>query len=159
MEADSESDHEPRARPSDDEDLLLEPVDEELRKFLTDCVCPLQHRVVYCPPLNCLVGTIGSVTLPEAYRSCPMLAIYYAKFRMRKRPFSYLHEGIQWPEPYVVWNTIAKKMQSHPYVRARSTDVIDELKLAIAGDVVVPPGKDNELLEKTPKAEIRSKYL
>lgn len=123
---------------------------KELRNFIAESFRLFPHRVVYIPGRQRVKSMRGSMKLPPSYRRCPMLAIDFAKFRLRKYPYGVLHDDIKWPEPYVVYNTMVKRMQAHKYLRndPNRDEFIQKLMIPISHGVVVPEGCENVVLER-----------
>ncbi|QLL31843.1 hypothetical protein HG536_0B07110 [Torulaspora globosa] len=89
------------------------------------------------------------MTVPDSFAEYPLLAIYFAKFRLRKYPFDVLRNDINWPEPYVVLNTIMKRLRSHRFLKgnADAATIPEDIRKVIALGVVIPNGLEDEVLE------------
>lgn len=125
------------------------PLDRELRAYLTECFFILPHRVIYCPEHQCVISMRGAMSVPDSYADYPLLAIYFAKFRLRKYPFDSLRDDIVWPPAYVVLNTIMRRLQTHRYLKgnANADTIPGDIRKAIAPNLEVPSGMEGELLE------------
>ncbi|QLQ78874.1 hypothetical protein HG537_0B02220 [Torulaspora globosa] len=122
----------------------------DLRNFILESFAIIPHRVIYLPFRHVVKGLRGSMKVPESYWRYPMLAVFFAKYRMQKYPYDYLSDDITWPEPYVVYNTIVKKMRAHKYLKnapEEKKELLRKLMSGLAKDVVVPKGCENVVLE------------
>lgn len=125
------------------------PINKEVRAYLSECFFLLPHRVIYCPEHQCVVGMRGYMNVPDSYAEYPMLAIYFAKYRLRKYPFDILRNDITWPEPYVVLNTIMRRLRTHRFLKgnADAASIPDDIRKVIAPNLDIPSGMEGELLE------------
>lgn len=125
------------------------PESKEVRAYLAECFFLLPHRVIYCPEHQCVVGMRGYMHVPDSYAQYPMLAIYFAKYRLRKYPFDTLRNDISWPEPYVVLNTIIRRLRAHRFLKGNdhAASIPDDIRKVIAPDLEIPDGMEGELLE------------
>lgn len=131
---------------------------KEFRNFIAESFRFIPHKVVYSPGRQRVISIRGSMKLPPNYRRYPMLAIFFSKFRLRKYPYDILHEDINWPEPYVVYNTIVKRMQAHKYLKddANRDEFIQKLMAPISRGVIIPAGCENVVLEVPPREKKES---
>lgn len=89
------------------------------------------------------------MNVPDSYAEYPMLAIYFAKYRLRKYPFDILRNDISWPEPYVVLNTIMRRLRTHRFLKGNvdAASLLDDIRKVIAPNLEIPSGMEGELLE------------
>lgn len=139
------------AVPDDVDESSNLPINKDVRAYLSECLSLLPNRVIYCPEQQCVVGMRGSMRAPDSYAEYPMLSIYFAKHRMKKYPFDALRNGIVWPEPYVVLNTIMRRLKTHRFLKENpeSEEIPERIRNVIAPGLEIPPGSEGDLLEVT----------
>lgn len=121
-------------------------------KMMFEVLMTLPYFTVHVPAKNLLVTPKGTVQIPENYREYPVLAIFYLKYLMKKHPYETLPFELTWPEPYVVVNTITKRLREHKMFANQNTDVyVERLQKAIGSGIVIPENKKDEILGQPKK--------
>lgn len=101
------------------------------------------------------------MNVPDSFARYPQLAIYFAKFRLRKYPYDVLRNDLNWPEPYVVLNTIMKRLRSHRFLHgnAKAATIPEEIRKVIAPGLEIPNDRKDEVLEMPYSARKVSAYV
>lgn len=129
-------------------------------KMIFDVLMTFPYFAVHVPSKNILITPKGTVEIPENYQNYPILAIFYVKYLMKKNPYDLLPSTVNWPEPYVVVNTITKRFQDHKLFANKNADVyVERLQNAIASGIKIPESKKNERLGQPKKTKTVTKEI
>nr|P13778.1 RecName: Full=Trans-acting factor B; AltName: Full=REP1 [Zygosaccharomyces rouxii]CAA26244.1 unnamed protein product [Zygosaccharomyces rouxii] len=133
--------------------------DRELR-MMNDVLMTYPYTVIHLPAQNMLSTAKGMVNIAENYRDYPILAIFYVKYLMKKLPYGVIPVNLEWPEPYVVLNTILKRLKEHKFFANKDKeDFAERLHKLIAPDVSIPESRKDEILGQQKKERVVTKTI
>nr|CAA39902.1 unnamed protein product [Lachancea waltii] len=126
---------------------------------LKECCLVGTVDVLYVPQLKELVSPYGSTKLPKEYSEHPQLALFYYSYMINKNTASAARSELtfEWPKPYVVLNTIVKRLESHIFVvRNKYTQLPSIVKKHIGEGIECPTNDSIE--ELTPFLDPRKRH-
>lgn len=129
-------------------------------KMLLEVLMTFPYTVGYMPTKNLLATSRGPVNIPKKYHEYPLLAIFYVKYLIKKNPYALVPTDLNWPEPYVIMNTIINRLRNHKlFVNSLTDAYVKKLHKAIAPGLRIPESKKDERLGQPKKTQNISKEI
>lgn len=116
-------------------------------RMVYDVLMVFPYTIVHKRENKVLLTPRGTIKIHESYQAYPILAIFYVKYLTGKFPYEVIPTDLDWPEPYVILNTILMCLKEPSFFANKDKEYFTKrLHDVVAPELTIPESRQDEIL-------------